>query len=298
MGVAGPVVRVAVRSLLPSDSPRIGGEDRAHLLAMAESGAELPPIIVQRSSMRVIDGMHRLRTAELRGEHEIGVRFFDGDDVEAFVLAVKANVTHGLPLTLADRKAAATRILRFRPEWSDRVIADISGLSPKTVGAIRARSTGEIPQVNSRVGRDGRVRPVDSADRRRVASEVIARHPTATLREVAAAAGISVATARDVRLQMHRDPQPAAPATDPAMVMRRLQTDPSLRFTENGRALLRVLSVNALIAPRWDRLADDVPSHCADEIARLAGMYAAAWAQFDQQLRQRSNSTESESEAV
>jgi hypothetical protein len=61
--------------------------------------------------MRVIDGMHRLRAAQLRGDHGVEVKFFDGDADEAFIAAVRANITHGLPLTLADRKAAAQRIL-------------------------------------------------------------------------------------------------------------------------------------------------------------------------------------------
>jgi hypothetical protein len=57
--------------------------------------------------MRVIDGMYRLLAARMRGDSEIEARFFEGDDASSYVLAVKSNVEHGLPLSLADRKVAA-----------------------------------------------------------------------------------------------------------------------------------------------------------------------------------------------
>src|SRR5687768_2708992 len=86
------VVRVTVNSLVASDSPRLNGESMTHAQALANSDASLPPIVVHRRTMRVIDGMHRLRAARLRGQHEIDVRFFDGSEEDAFVIAVAANV--------------------------------------------------------------------------------------------------------------------------------------------------------------------------------------------------------------
>ncbi len=71
-----PVELVAVNSLLPADSPRLAGEDTDHIHTLAESVGDLPPIIVHRSTMRVIDGMHRLRAASMRGSVYISVRFY------------------------------------------------------------------------------------------------------------------------------------------------------------------------------------------------------------------------------
>jgi ParB-like chromosome segregation protein Spo0J len=51
--------------------------------------------------MRVIDGIHRVEAAKLRGAKEIEARLFDGDESASYVLAVQANVTHGLPLSRA-----------------------------------------------------------------------------------------------------------------------------------------------------------------------------------------------------
>jgi hypothetical protein len=117
---------------------------------------------------------------------------------------VKANADHGLPLSVADREAAAGRILSWYPYWSDRAIAAVVGLAATTVGAIRERSTVQSPQLNVRLGRDGRLRPMSTLDGRRRAGDIIAARPDASLREVAREAGISLGTAHNVRERMRR----------------------------------------------------------------------------------------------
>src|SRR6266700_1793568 len=149
---------VSIETLSLEGSPRLAGVNQNHVARLAEIDTPLPPILVHRRTMRVIDGMHRLRVAELKGRDQIAVEFFDGDDQEAFLLSVKQNVTHGLPLSLADRKAAAARILGWNREFSDSSIAAMTGLSDKTVAAVRKRSTSDIPRLNARIGRDGRSR--------------------------------------------------------------------------------------------------------------------------------------------
>ena len=128
---------VPVGELLAGDSPRLRGPDAEHARLLSQTGASLPPIIVHRRTMQVIDGIHRLQAAKLRGDKTVPVRFFEGSAEDAFVIAVWANVTHGKPLTLKDREAAAKRVLISHPAWSDRAIGDACGLSPRTVGQIR-----------------------------------------------------------------------------------------------------------------------------------------------------------------
>src|SRR5687767_14440162 len=92
------VVRVPIRAICQADSPRSAGVDMDYARSLAEVEADLPPIVVNRRTMRVIDGMHRLSAAALKGKHLIEVVFFDGTDHEAFLLSVRLNVTHGMPL--------------------------------------------------------------------------------------------------------------------------------------------------------------------------------------------------------
>jgi hypothetical protein len=312
----GTVHTVPVADLRPAKSPRLHGVDTGHTQLLAESEAVLPPILVHRESMRVIDGMHRLCVAVLRNQPTIEVRFFDGDADEAFVAAVQANIRHGMPLTLADREAAAARIIVAFPERSDSWIAAITGLAARTVRGIRQRAEASIPEVTARVGRDGRVRPLNSADARRAASEAIAQDPDASLRHIARLTGISPATVRDVRERMRRgeDPVPAgqrgrssrperpppnggpepgttapAPTTgrDHASLLGSLSRDPSLRFTEFGRNLLRWLYERTRGPRDAGDLLDRVPPHCAYLVAEVARGCADEWLEFAAQLERR-----------
>jgi ParB-like chromosome segregation protein Spo0J len=313
-GISHPVVRVPISSLQCSDSPRLSGESVDHIRVLAESGVTFPPITVNRCTMRVIDGMHRLRAATLRGQDKIAVRFFEGEDRDAFVFAVEANIKHGLPLTLADRTAAAARIVGSHPEWSDRAIAASTGLAATTVGQIRRRSSAHNAQLNIRVGRDGRVRPLSAAEGRRIAAELMAHKPNCSLREIASAAGISLGTAQNVRqrLRCGNDPvcrkgdetpqqqaQPKAEvplshqvneAVSPRfienrhMVLQTLLRDPSLRFTDAGRALIHLLHALAVDASEWDRLIHDLPPHCAYTVGNAARACAQLWQEFANRL--------------
>jgi hypothetical protein len=235
----------------------------------------------------------------LRGEETVCVRFFDGNEQDAFLLALATNVTHGLPLSLADRKAAAARVIRYRPDWSDRAIAEVAGLSHKTVGVIRRRLAGEIPQTDKRIGRDGHLRPAGAEEGRRIAGELLAIRPDASLREIARAAGISPETARDVRTRVREGRDPVLPASrgttgvcsrvarkkrdsgspSPDAVLEHLRGDPTLRGSELGRTLLRLLALHASLPRTSDlsALGDAVPEHCRPAVVVAAVECAEAW---------------------
>jgi ParB-like chromosome segregation protein Spo0J len=206
-----PQVSVSISALVLSDSPRQLGEDPEHTRTLIELAGTLPPIAVHRPTMRVIDGMHRVRAALLAGHSKIVARLYDCSEDVAFIMAVRANVTHGLPLVQSDRRAAAQRILHVHPDWSDRAVAGVTGLSDKTIGTLRGRSSAEAPQSPTRLGRDGRPRPMNTADQRRHAAELLDKKPDISLREVARLTGLAPATARDVRDRLRRNEDPVPP---------------------------------------------------------------------------------------
>ncbi|MEU2084758.1 ParB N-terminal domain-containing protein [Streptomyces albus] len=323
----GPGVRAVlpVHALVAADSPRLNGEDAEHVRALADLTEALPPILVHRETLRVIDGMHRLRAARLRGDETIEVDFFEGDESDAFALAVRLNITHGLPLSRADRMAAARRLLAMYPYWSNRRIAANAGLSASTIGAMRRRSTGHDEQLSARVGQDGRVRPLRAAEGRLRAGQVIEANPGASLREIAQQAGVAVATAKDVRdrIRQGRDPVPDGLRTEreradaprrrteapagreeqpppgepvaglPAFAsavrsaLANMRKDPSLR-TDAGRMLLQLLSAHALGDDAgWDRLVRSVPAHRKDVLAQFARRCAEHWSRFANDLDAR-----------
>ncbi|MFE2997380.1 hypothetical protein ACFXG4_20490 [Nocardia sp. NPDC059246] len=249
-----------------------------------------------------MDGRHRVRALIYRGCDEVEAAFFEGSEVDAFVLAVRANVEHGLPLSSADRRAAATRILDSHPAWSDRTIAATAGLSARTIRGLRRASAAE--QQSHRVGRDGRRRPVNPAAGRRRAADALANNPGASLRDVAETAGISPATVRDVRDRLKRgeDPVPSrrghdtecGPAIrtgvpngslDVAQTLDRLAKDPSLRMTQRGRELVRWLRLHEAAPGEFGRLSEAIPPYARTVIRDLAMAYSAAWESFAAELK-------------
>ncbi len=279
-----PVAIVPISALAISGTPRNSGENREHIRRLAESEDRLPPILVHQPTMRVLDGVHRVRAAELRGERDIEARLFSGDEASSFVLAVQTNTTHGLPLSLGDRKAAAQRIIQFYPQWSDRAIASVTGLAHRTVAAIRACPTGQVVQLDARVGRDGRVRPRDAGQRRALAASIIGDNPGAPLREIAQRAGLSPETVRKIRAELAVGPgvppagdEAARPLAGPWQALR---ADPAFRSTEAGRSLLRALSSYQLPQASGERLAEQVPPHCLGRVAEAARLCSQAWRDF------------------
>ena len=194
-----PIALMEIDRLRLGGSARLQGADPEHVEAMAAVPGRLPPILVHRPTMRVIDGTHRIEAALRRGEKVIAGRFYDGSEDEAFVLSVSLNIAHGLPLSLADRKRAAERIAVSHPQWSDRRVAAVTGISAGTVADIRRRVTGAVEPGASRIGQDGRVRPLDCSAGRLLAGRLMTENPNLSLRQVAKAAAISPETARDVR---------------------------------------------------------------------------------------------------
>jgi ParB-like chromosome segregation protein Spo0J len=296
-----PSATVPLSFLVTGDSPRRSGENPGHARILAELEDNLPPIIVHRPTMRVIDGMHRLRAARLRGAEKIEVRFFDGDEASAFVLAVQQNITHGLPLSLADRKAAADRIISFYPHWSDRVIASVTGLSGPTVAARRRLLAASNLHSDTRIGMDGRIRPVDPAQRRQAATQLLADNPGASLREVARQAGLSPETIRRLRAQPAPVNGLASPRLPTAtrlaraggsartgnMAVQALLADPAFRFTDNGRALLRLLTASRALHDSDSEFIEKAPAHCLGRLVEAARACARDWEAFAAEVERR-----------
>lgn len=314
-------IEVKISLLSTVDSPRTSGEDPDHVEALSVVQSPLPPILVHRPTMRVIDGLHRVRAAELRGQDRIAVTFFEGSEADAFVLAVESNIMHGLPLSKADRKRAAARIVTSHPQWSDRMVASVTGFAPGTVADIRRGLPGTSAADESRIGQDGRVRPINAAAGRRIAGRIIGENPSLSLRQIARMAGISPETARDVRDRLRRgeDPLPGRQSRKPtnpearlsapqrgigvaavhgrlsvqdhSIVVERLKADPALRLSETGRTLLRLLNLHTINAKEWQRIIDNVPPHCSGIVASLADEYAVMWSELALRLGDRFTET-------
>lgn len=312
-----------IASLVIIGSPRSEGEDHSHIERLIEAEWPLPPILVHRPTMRVIDGFHRTVAARLKGFTHIDAYLVDGSEELAFIVGVQENIAHGLPLSLTDRRAAAERIIRTQPHWSDRSIATTTGLSAKTVASIRS-SIDDNLRSSHRLGSDGRLRPVDTNSARRTAAELIIARPDASLRSIAQEAGLSPSTVRDVRARLERGEDPVlhsdkdkAPGTQPASesklpdapdrltvspspeksadldtLLALLSRDPALRMSASGRELLRWLYRRTVNSSDTQKIADAIPPHCLDHMIEFAHQCAANWSSIAEDLQTRTPTTQ------
>ena len=127
----------------PAELARIGpcSDTLARYTELIQEGVELPPVTVFHDGevYWLADGRHRLEARKRLGYADIQMEVRPGTERDAQLHAFKANQSHGLPARQSDRKKIA-RILLDDEEWknwSDRKIAEVSGLSHPTVGKMR-----------------------------------------------------------------------------------------------------------------------------------------------------------------
>ena len=114
--------------------PRALGLSAAHVRLLMESGADtFPPLLVtpnDAGGFDILDGFHRLEAAR-RLDMPALPCVVSGDG--GYGEAVLANLRHGLPLAMDDRKDAARWWADRDPDLSFREIGRRCGLSDKTV---------------------------------------------------------------------------------------------------------------------------------------------------------------------
>jgi hypothetical protein len=287
---AQPWQPIPVDVLTLGYSPRRGGVTPAHVQRLMETGGAWPPLLVQRSRLVVIDGAHRLAAARALGLETVAAVSFEGSDEAARIEAIRCNRDHGLPLSLADRKQAASDLIGHHPDWSDGRIAEICSLSPKTIGGLR-RSRGpsrlEPGRPDRRIGRDGKRHPIGPVPLRDRVAAALAEDPQASLRTIAARVGVSPETVRTVRrARLGPAPTPERlPTIDPELLAphappERWSGDRALASTEEG----------VRFASWFDHLAVDetalwehpraVPTSRTYEVVDEARRRARFWADF------------------
>jgi ParB-like chromosome segregation protein Spo0J len=303
------VVSVALARLVVKRSIREGGVNQEHVRRLMRLGGRWPPILVHEETGVVIDGVHRVAAARMLGLLRLDASLFSGGPDAALIEFVRRNVQHGLPLTLRERKWAATRVLSVHPDWSDRRVAGICALSPKTVGRLRVSDEAEadgVPQLDARVrvGRDNRLRPVNGVSARERVAKALRENPGASLRSVAAIVGVSPETVRSVRLSLadSRAESSAEPVEGDQVSVFDMVADgngatPSCGLTavpDNASAVGEFLDwfgrtgVDVDTCFRWTL---QVPSAYRADVAAEARRRAEAWLEFASSLTARADTS-------
>jgi ParB-like chromosome segregation protein Spo0J len=290
-------VAVSVARLGPGQSLRETPIDTDHVRRLVATGGTWPPLLVRSTDLVVIDGLHRLAAAVELGLATTTVSLFDGSSDDALVEAIRANVGHGLPLTLSERKNAAVRLLAAHEEWSDRMVGGICGLAPSTVSHLRVTRdeppVAAIVPLTRRLGRDGRNRPVDGAELRRHIAAALHDDPGASLRMIAARTGASPATVRAVRRALAEPLQRRAAdgdqvRDDPGQcVGGPWSRDPACSSSEAPRQFAAWFDQTRIDGPSSLLHASSVPLSRVYEVADESLRRARLWTEFAAALESR-----------
>jgi ParB-like chromosome segregation protein Spo0J len=317
--VDGLVVLLPLADLRPGPSLRDGGINPTHVDTLIQLEGRWPPILVASRDHSVIDGHHRVAAAKTLGQVEVSCVLFDGSPDDAYLESVRRNVVHGLPLTLKERERAAAHIVRRYGRWSDRRIAELCALSPTTIARVRHASTSRgksrpsdaTGPSGSRIGRDGRVRPVDPTPLRSRIVTALHANPDASLRVLASKVGASPETVRRVRQRMgegkgpgkggrlttanrggrSRDVKEMTPTIELLTGTLEYATplswtaDPAVLSTRAGTAFARWLARTRI--SDWRQHVGAVPLSRVYEVADEARQRAAYWQQFALALEAR-----------
>lgn len=73
----------------------------------------------------------------------------------------------------------------------------------------------------------------------------------------------------------------------PVTAVKALAADPTVRHSERGRELLRLLALHTIAPDEWAALVDAVPAHRSAMIVQLAESLSLTWQQFADELRRR-----------
>lgn len=122
-------------------------------------GAKFPPVDVFFDGVEnwLADGFHRYHAHKRAEVTDIAATIHNGLKDDALVFALGANRANGLRRTNEDKRKCVSIALERWPEWSDRRIAEVCGVSATTVGSARPQLSN-LDSSNERTGKDGKKR--------------------------------------------------------------------------------------------------------------------------------------------
>ena len=204
------------------------------------AGASFPPVVVffDGANYWLADGFHRYFGARDAGDSASAVQVINGTKRDAVLYSLKANATHGLRRTNADKRKAVETLLKDAEwaTWSDRKIAEVCGVSHELARQVRGAICHPLTDSPTRtVERNGKTYEQNTAN--------IGKKPVAM-------------------------PPAAAPATEPAVVEPEIEAPPE--YTELDAAHDQISELQAeLVVARMGDIPEEEKQQAAGLIAEL-----------------------------
>ena len=135
--------------------PLLEGDELADLVADIRANGLREPIVLYQD--QVLDGRNRLRACKAADVEPQFVEF-DGDDPIAYAISLNVHRRH---LTSEQKREVIAKLLKAKPENSNRQIAKQVKASPTTVGTVRSKmeQEGDVSRLDTRLDSKGRRQP-------------------------------------------------------------------------------------------------------------------------------------------
>lgn len=136
-------------------------------------GAKFPPIDVFHDGNQFIlaDGFHRVMSCTRNDFKDIEARIHKGTKSDALRFALKANSTHGLKRSNADKRRSVEMALTEWPSLSDSELSNICAVNRQTVTNIRAEVQPANLACCPRIGADGKTRKIPAPKSKTITPE-------------------------------------------------------------------------------------------------------------------------------
>lgn len=153
-----------------------------------KAGVNMPPVVVfyDGATYYLADGFHRFFGAKAAGLETIREEVTPGTLRDAILFSLKANETHGLRRTNADKRKAVETMLADAEwaKWSSNAIAKACGVSNHLVDDVRESilefskiDSKKYPQIPRIVERNGKTYEQNTAN---IGEKALSQEPTAT----------------------------------------------------------------------------------------------------------------------
>jgi hypothetical protein len=124
---------------------KVDSQHAANMVASLDAGAEMPPMVIEKKTKRVVDGFHRWRAYSQTFDLNYEVTCIEktyANDGELFLDAMRYNSAHGRALTPHDMTGCIIKAKKFK--LSDHLVGEALHLTTEKIKGLRGARIGSV----------------------------------------------------------------------------------------------------------------------------------------------------------
>ena len=124
---------------------KVDSHHAANMVASLEAGSELPPLVIDKKTKRIVDGFHRWRAYKQMYTLDFEVTCIEKtykNDAELFLDAMRYNASHGRALTPHDMTHCIIKAKKFK--LSDHLVGEALHLTTDRIQGLRGMRIGNV----------------------------------------------------------------------------------------------------------------------------------------------------------